>query len=114
MIRMAGLKPFEEMEITYTGLRPGEKLSEELEMSGEEFAKTRHPRIFIGQLARVPSDRVYTALARLESAAQDARGDKIRRILSEFLPEARLSFPARSQEESLSPEKREGEGPHAA
>ena len=41
MIRMTGLKPYEEMDISYTGLRAGEKLSEELEMSGEDFMKPR-------------------------------------------------------------------------
>lgn len=35
----------------FTGVRPGEKLFEELSLRGEEIAKTRHPKIYIGRLA---------------------------------------------------------------
>ena len=47
-IRLSGLQPGEDMEIVFTGLRPGEKLFEELEITGEQMSKTRHPKIFIG------------------------------------------------------------------
>src|SRR4029077_3270429 len=50
VITLTGLKPFEEMDVVFTGLRPGEKLHEELELLGEEIAKTRHRKIFIGKL----------------------------------------------------------------
>ncbi len=54
MITLTGLKPFEDMDIVFTGLRPGEKLFEELELFGEDIAKTRHPKIFIGKLGAYP------------------------------------------------------------
>jgi FlaA1/EpsC-like NDP-sugar epimerase len=57
MITLTGLKPFEEMDIVFTGLRPGEKLYEELELFGEDIAKTRHPKIFIGKLGAYSSER---------------------------------------------------------
>jgi FlaA1/EpsC-like NDP-sugar epimerase len=55
MITLCGFRPFDDIPIVFTGLRPGEKLFEELELSGEEFAKTRHPKIFIGRLGAYPS-----------------------------------------------------------
>jgi hypothetical protein len=90
MITLTGLKPFEEMEIVFTGLRPGEKLHEELSLFGEEIGKTKHPKIFIGKLQPYPAESVSFALARLQQLATKADGSKIRRFFNEFLPEANL------------------------
>jgi FlaA1/EpsC-like NDP-sugar epimerase len=91
MITLTGLKPFEEMDIVFTGLRPGEKLYEELELFGEDIAKTRHPKIFIGKLGSYSSDEVERALLRLAEFARGANNDEARRFLNSFLPEAKLS-----------------------
>ena len=114
LIRLTGLKPFEEMPIVFTGLRPGEKLAEELELGGEHFEKTRHPRIFIGKLATVNVDKLIGVLVRLEDRAFFGDGREIRAILSEFLPEARLDAPIKSVEMPLFREKSVGRGPHVA
>jgi FlaA1/EpsC-like NDP-sugar epimerase len=90
MITLTGLKPFDEMEIAFTGLRPGEKLHEELALFGEEIGKTKHPKIFIGKLQPFPAESVSAALARLQRLASKADGFKIRRFFNEFLPEAHL------------------------
>ena len=114
LVKQMGLKPYEEMPIAFTGLRPGEKLFEELEMSGEELGGTRHPRIYVGKLAQVPSERVSWALARLEKAADEGDDHSIRLILSEFLPEARLEMVPKLKVQASVPEKSGGRGPHAA
>lgn len=109
MITLTGLKPFEEMDIVFTGLRPGEKLHEELELFGEEIAKTRHPKIFTGKLAAYSSEEIETALARLAELARPGQGDAIRMFMNSFLPEARLGVRRESQERILaaeSPERR--------
>jgi FlaA1/EpsC-like NDP-sugar epimerase len=49
LIRLSGLAPDHDVEIQFTGMRPGEKLSEELFLSDETAEKTRHPRIFVGK-----------------------------------------------------------------
>jgi FlaA1/EpsC-like NDP-sugar epimerase len=49
MIRLAGLKPDEDIEIRYTGLRPGEKLYEELITEGENILPTQHEKIKVFQ-----------------------------------------------------------------
>jgi FlaA1/EpsC-like NDP-sugar epimerase len=86
------------MDIVFTGLRPGEKLFEELELSGEDIAKTRHPKIFIGKLARYAPERVQWALSRLAKLARDGEGEAIRRFLNAFLPEAQLRVSAEAIE----------------
>ena len=96
-ITLSGLKPYEDIEIVFTGIRPGEKLFEELQTDAESVAKTRHPKIFIGKIASYPTEDVRKALARLAQLAEDGRGDGLRAYLGELLPEANLSTSDRVQ-----------------
>lgn len=114
LVKQMGLKPYEEMPIIFTGLRPGEKLFEELEAIGEEMTKTRNPRIYTGKLAQVPSEQVHWVLARLERAANEEDDQAIRRILSEFLPEARLEIVPSLRRKASAPETIREKGPPAA
>ncbi|MEO8192091.1 MAG: polysaccharide biosynthesis protein [Acidobacteriota bacterium] len=91
MINLSGLRPFEDMEIVFTGLRPGEKLFEELELDGEEISKTRHPKIFIGRIAPYPAEKVEEAIIALKILAVQGEPAEIREYLNNLLPEARLS-----------------------
>jgi FlaA1/EpsC-like NDP-sugar epimerase len=93
-IRLSGLKPNEDIDIVFTGLRPGEKLFEELETTGEGIAKTKHPKIFIGKIQAYPPEKVEGALQQLASLARFDRDDKIRTLLNALLPEAQLSLSA--------------------
>jgi FlaA1/EpsC-like NDP-sugar epimerase len=90
MITLTGLRPYVDMDIVFTGLRPGEKLFEELELSGEQIAKTRHPKIFIGRLNAYPPEEVARALRFLEELARDGDGTAVRKFLNTLLPEANL------------------------
>jgi FlaA1/EpsC-like NDP-sugar epimerase len=94
MITFSGLKPFEDVDIVFTGMRPGEKLFEELQTTGETIAKTRHPKIFIGKIARCPEDRVRHALARFSALAREQDEPAIRRLFAEFVPESDLTLDA--------------------
>lgn len=90
-ITLSGFRPFEDIEIVFTGPRPGEKLFEELEMKGESVAKTRHPKIFIGRISSCPKEKVSRALEQLQLLAANGHHEQLRRFLSELLPEAQLN-----------------------
>jgi FlaA1/EpsC-like NDP-sugar epimerase len=92
-ITLSGLKPFEDVDIVFTGLRPGEKLFEELQLTEERLTKTRHSKIFIGKIAAAPSAVVQDALERLTILSRTGAEDELRDFLNELLPEARLKGP---------------------
>jgi FlaA1/EpsC-like NDP-sugar epimerase len=89
------------MDIVFTGLRPGEKLHEELELFGEGITKTRHPKIYIGKIAAYPSQEIEAALVRLERLALEAKQDDIRAFLNSLLPEATLAVRRESEERRI-------------
>ncbi|MFY9550295.1 MAG: nucleoside-diphosphate sugar epimerase/dehydratase, partial [Thermoanaerobaculia bacterium] len=105
MITLTGLRPYVDMDIVFTGLRPGEKLFEELELAGEQIAKTRHPKIFIGKLAAYPADEVERALRYLEQLARDGDGTAVRRFFNSLLPEANLGVRRMTREDTPRAEK---------
>ncbi len=93
MIRLSGYKPYEEIPILFTGLRPGEKLAEELSTSGEDLHRTRHPKIFAGRLEVMPADLLAASLERLRTLCREGRDEEVRAALDELLPEAALTAP---------------------
>jgi FlaA1/EpsC-like NDP-sugar epimerase len=90
MIRLSGLRPDVDIRIEYTGLRPGEKMFEELHTDGEQVERTRHPMIFIGRVQRYAPDQIDEMLREAEALtlAGDAVG--LRGFLNRVLPEARI------------------------
>lgn len=90
-IRLSGFKPYTDIDIVFSGLRPGEKLFEELEISGEDMTRTRHPKIFIGRLAPYDNDRLRGILDTLGALTRSGDEQALRRFLNQVLPEARLT-----------------------
>jgi FlaA1/EpsC-like NDP-sugar epimerase len=89
-ISLSGLRPFEDIEIVFTGMRPGEKLFEELEMTEEHMSRTQHPKIFIGRIAEYTDEQVQFALSRLAQLALAGADSELRAFINDLLPEAHL------------------------
>ena len=89
MIRLSGLRVGEDVEIEFTGLRPGEKLYEELHADGEKHLPTRHPKIMIADRERRDAALVAGAIEELEALANGSHSqvlDCLRRIVLEYVP----------------------------
>lgn len=86
LIRLSGYEPYKDIDICFTGLRPGEKLYEELLMDEEGLQKTVNDRIFIGKPIEMDYDRFERALNRLGEAALSETAN-VRWIVHELVPE---------------------------
>ena len=71
MIRLAGLRPYKDIPIVEIGLRPGEKLYEELLMSRENLQKTANSKIFIEEQEPLSQDFIMTCLQDLDNALEN-------------------------------------------
>lgn len=81
MIRLAGLRPYEDIDIVFTGLRPGEKMFEELFHDAENLRETAHQSIRLA-CAR-PGERVAVleAIAKIVAAARAGQESSLRSLL---------------------------------
>lgn len=85
LIRLSGYTLGVDMQIEYTGLRPGEKLYEELLVKEEGLLKTDNDLIFIGKPLEFDEDKFFSDLERLEEAISEERFD-VKEIVSEIVP----------------------------
>jgi len=70
LIRLSGLTPGEDIEIVFTGIRPGEKLSEEIASESERLEKTEHPKIFAVEAELPQRETVLEAIAELRKLTE--------------------------------------------
>jgi FlaA1/EpsC-like NDP-sugar epimerase len=87
LIKLSGLEPNVDIKIEFTGLRPGEKLYEELITEGEGILPTRHEKILVLEGHTCDLADLAPNVNRLEQLAIAQDGDGIRKALSRMLPE---------------------------
>ncbi|GAB4503671.1 MAG: nucleoside-diphosphate sugar epimerase/dehydratase [Anaerolineales bacterium] len=91
LIRLSGLTPGRDIEIVFTGIRPGEKLSEDLWESGTHFQPTAHPEIYRAEEdEHVESRSLSQVIERLERLLSHAKDDALLHCLDEAIPSAAL------------------------
>ena len=90
MITLSGLRVGEDVDITFTGVRPGEKLFEELRTEGEDLAPTVHPKVKIWKQRPIEWGRIQESLKELQALVNSLSRQEIvlvlRKLVSEFQP----------------------------
>lgn len=89
MIRLSGFEPYREIEIAFTGLRPGEKLYEELLLDGEGIKPTSHEKIRVASSTEHPWEQLLQDLDSLYEASQNYRVDQVIALMRKLVPEYR-------------------------
>ncbi|HAS72738.1 MAG TPA: nucleoside-diphosphate sugar epimerase [Clostridiales bacterium UBA8960] len=95
LIRLSGLKPHEDIEILVTGLRPGEKLYEELLMAEEGMQNTNHEKIFIGSPSDINFKILRANLEKMMDLIPLATDEEVKERLTVLVPTySRLDAPS--------------------
>jgi len=99
LIRLSGKKPGEDIEVVYTGLRPGEKLYEELFHESEKLAGTKHPKILLANSRSMEQAKLEKALDDLGRACEAGSTGQIYVGLCELVPEHQSTRPVEERVE---------------
>jgi FlaA1/EpsC-like NDP-sugar epimerase len=103
LIRLSGLTPDKDIEIRYTGIRPGEKLFEELCLEEERAVKTAHPRILIGRLKAYDWEEINAQIEELGELAGSSDVSRMHAKFKEIVTEYCYSNPHGVPETERSP-----------
>ncbi len=87
LITLSGLRPDEDIKIVFTGIRPGEKLFEELSTNSESADKTKHPKIFIGRIHSRSWEGISTDIGVMLATCDTASAEELRLSLRRLVPE---------------------------
>ena len=87
LIRLSGLEPYKDIEIKEIGLRPGEKLYEELLMKSEHLITTENEKIFIEEQQRIPPENIMRGLVALDRCVTEQRPkDELVALMRRLVP----------------------------
>ena len=89
LIKLSGLEPNVDIQIKITGLRPGEKLYEELLMSEEGLQATKHDKIHVAEPMRIDMNMIEEKLAELKNLLENCNNeqkDEIKKVIKEVVP----------------------------
>ena len=86
LIRLSGFIPGEDIKIQYTGLRPGEKLYEEILLDEEGMKKTKSKKIYIGEPIQFDTKKLQKNLTKLYDAARDDDKDRVEELIAQIVP----------------------------
>ncbi len=86
LIRLSGYTPNVDIKIEYTGLRPGEKLFEELLLDEEGIQKTHNKKIYIGKPIDIDKEKLMENLNKIYVYAQDNNVELLEKMLQEIVP----------------------------
>jgi len=87
LIRLSGLEPYRDIQIEEIGLRPGEKLYEELLMNNEHLLETQNKKIFVEEQGEIEADEIMRDLVRLDEAVtMEVGNEEIISLMKSMVP----------------------------
>ncbi|MDF2540699.1 MAG: polysaccharide biosynthesis protein [Herbinix sp.] len=86
LIRLSGKEPYKDIDIIETGLRPGEKLYEELLMKSEELIATANHKIYIERQKEISKQEIYLKLRLLKDALKTESADVMKNTMKQVVP----------------------------
>ena len=112
LIELSGLEPEKDIAIEFTGLRPGEKLFEELNLNHESLSPTAHPKIMRLRAEPRPLPEVQRTLGHFADLLYKADGAELRQLIQDAVPEyaPKSNVPPAAPTVSLSHRMGEGRG----
>jgi FlaA1/EpsC-like NDP-sugar epimerase len=92
LIKLSGFEPDVDIQIEFTGMRPGEKMFEELMTPEERGSETPHEKIFVARVQPFSSEALEETVHQLQEAALQSDHLLIRRILESFIEGCRFDY----------------------
>ena len=100
LIQLSGLRPYQDIQIVFTGLRPGEKMHEELFYTREELQGTTHPKLLLANSMPASLSAMDADITQLYKAVEAGDADRakglLRSLVPEFTPQAEDQRPGRA------------------
>lgn len=90
MIRLSGMRRHDDIQIVYTGARPGEKMFEELTTELEMATPTSHPTVFVARAPDLSGARLEATIEALLTAATEGDGERVTMLLRDAVPHAEV------------------------
>ncbi len=87
IIRLCGLRPYDDIDIVETSVRPGEKLFEEILTNSEDFTRTSHQRLFIAKQDRLDYAKLADGIAQLQHAVRASDWRYALAVMQRFVPD---------------------------
>lgn len=91
MIKLSGLEPFKDIDIKITGLRPGEKLYEEMLMREEGLEQTPNSMIFIGKPLDIEEHTLFDTIAEMKELAYQET-EKMKEVVHQLVPTYKIDI----------------------
>jgi FlaA1/EpsC-like NDP-sugar epimerase len=100
LIRLSGLVPNKDVHIVFSGMRPGEKLYEELLTDEEETTVTRHEKIYVAKRTALPTEHFEMTINNLLKYAYIGNNDEVKGMLKSIIPTYQYELEEEEQQEA--------------
>ena len=108
LIRLSGLEPYKDIQIKEIGLRPGEKLYEELLMKSEHLSKTNNEKIFVEEQRPITPEEIMGALFTLDKMiSAESSNDQLITLMRKLVPTYRDPAEVNAEAEHFTQEDHE-------